>query len=64
MKTNQNQRYIVTDRHMSGPVFLVTGGERFNWWTVHRSMASKLPKEKAEGLVGLVGGNVLPSEEG
>jgi hypothetical protein len=60
----KNQDYIVTDRRPQGPVFLVTGGERFNWWTVHRSMASRLPKAKAEGLVTRLGGDLLPVREG
>lgn len=60
----KKQNYIVTDRRETGTVFLVTGGERFNWWTPHRSMASRIPKVKAEGLVVRLGGNLIPVKEG
>jgi hypothetical protein len=37
-------------------VFLCNGGGSFSWWTVHKSMASKVPEKKARLLAAASGG--------
>jgi hypothetical protein len=50
--------YIVTINRGGGTAFLVTGGANFNWWTVHPTMASRLPKVKAELLAERLGADL------
>jgi hypothetical protein len=57
----KNGRYTVTDDR---GFFLVTGGGSFNWWTVHPTMASRLPKATAEKMAERFGGNLRPVKEG
>ena len=52
--------YIVTVNRGSSTVFLVSGGANFNWWTIHPTMATRLPKQKAELLAERLGGDLEP----
>ena len=49
-------KFVVIKDQGKGPAYLCSGGGSFTWWTVHKSMASKLTKEEAVRLVKLGGG--------
>ena len=57
-----SKRFIITADHGHGPVYLCYGGGSFTWWTVHRSMASKLRKEDATRLAKKHNGQVINQE--
>ena len=51
-----NKQYVIMNELGGVKVFLCTGGGAFTWWTVHKSMASKLPAQKALDLARKAGG--------
>lgn len=51
-----NKQYVIMSERGGVKVFLCNGGGSFNWWTVHKSMASKVPEKQARILAGASGG--------
>jgi hypothetical protein len=51
-----NKQYVIMSERGGAKVFLCNGGGSFSWWTVHKSMASKVPAEKARLLAASSGG--------
>lgn len=52
--------YIITRTRGDRTSFLVSAGANFNWWTVHPTMATRLPRQKAELLAERLGGDLKP----
>jgi hypothetical protein len=51
-----DKQYVIIADHGFGTVYLCNGGGSFQWWTPHKSMASKVGKARALELVGKRGG--------
>jgi len=51
-----NKQYVIMNELNGVKVFLCAGGGSFTWWTVHKSMASKVPEKRALDLVRKAGG--------
>jgi hypothetical protein len=56
------KRFIITADHGHGPVYLCWGGGTFTWWTIHRSMASRLTQEASKALLVKHKGQVIGVE--
>ena len=54
------KEYVITTNQGAKTVFLVNGGGSFKWWTVHQSMATRLPKKKAEQMAEKLGADLRP----
>ena len=55
----KNTKYVITNDHGLGPVYLVWGGGSFRWWTVHKSSATLFRNlEDATRLLRMAGGTL------
>ena len=59
-----NKQYVIINERGGVKVFLCTGGGAFNWWTPHKSMASKVPEKRALDLVRKAGGKAYEVKMG
>ena len=59
-----NKQYVIMNELGGVKVFLCAGGGAFTWWTVHKSMASKMPAQRARDLVKKNGGQAFEVKMG